>query len=88
MLDCLARSLWCFKDFFNSDFNRFSFFSDDDDDSLFKSAMPKVGKTVRNLANEEEEDEDEDEEVSMKGRPPPAPLFGDDDDEDDFDWLG
>ncbi|XP_032905327.1 FK506-binding protein 15 isoform X2 [Amblyraja radiata] len=63
--------------------------SDDDDDSLFKSAMPKAGKTVRNLANEEEEEEEEeDEEVSMKGRPPPTPLFGDDDDEDDFDWLG
>ncbi|XP_051893390.1 FK506-binding protein 15 isoform X2 [Pristis pectinata] len=68
--------------------NSSSLFNDDDDnEGLFKSATPKLGKTVKHLVGKEDEEEDE-EEVSMKGRPPPAPLFGDDDDDDDFDWLG
>ncbi|XP_062929893.1 FK506-binding protein 15-like isoform X3 [Mobula hypostoma] len=68
--------------------NSSSLFSDDDDEGLFNSATPKLGKTAKLLARKEEEEEDDEEEVSMKGRPPPAPLFGDDEDEDDFDWLG
>ncbi|XP_072908293.1 FK506-binding protein 15 [Hemitrygon akajei] len=69
--------------------NSSSLFSDDDDEGLFNSAAPKLGKTAKHLARkEEEEDDDDEEEVSMKGRPPPAPLFGDEEDEDDFDWLG
>ncbi|XP_038637444.1 FK506-binding protein 15 isoform X1 [Scyliorhinus canicula] len=62
--------------------NPSSLFSDDDDEGLFKSVTPKVGKIAT------KEDEEDEEEVSMKGHPPPAPLFGDEDEEDDFDWLG
>ncbi|XP_069789785.1 FK506-binding protein 15 isoform X3 [Narcine bancroftii] len=66
--------------------NNSSLFSSDDEENLFKSATPKVGRTLKHLVKKEEEDDEE--EVSMKGRPPPALLFGDDDDDDDFDWMG